>query len=137
MLRIKASTRQAIIDLAITDAPIEVCGLILGETYCGSSNDRLIQMDNIAEEWGTSFEFDPEQQLAVWNDMESRGEVPVAIYHSHTKHSAQPSNRDEDGAVLSATHYIIVSVLDSDNPVFKSYAKRGGRLIEEEIEVIS
>lgn len=136
MLQIKATMVQAIIDHALSDAPIEACGLILGPVQDGNVKDRLIRMDNIAEEWGTSFEFDPRQQMAVWNDMESRGEVPVAVYHSHTKHSAQPSSRDADGAVLPKAHYIIVSTLDKDTPDFRSYVKQNNQLIEETIEVI-
>jgi len=136
MLRIKETLRQAIIDHALKDAPIEACGVIAGKNFCGNDTDRLIKMDNMAEEWGTSFEFDPHQQLAVWNDMETRREVPVVIYHSHTKHRAQPSNRDVDGAVLRQTHHVIVSTLDRESPEFRSFVLQNGNLIEESIEVL-
>lgn len=136
MLWIKTSTKQAIIDHALEDSPIEACGVIAGKIYTGGADDRLIKMDNVAEEWGTSFQFDPDQQIGIWNDMESRGELPVAIYHSHTKHRAVPSDRDQKGAWMNRSHHIIVSTLDRDNPEFKSFVLVDGCLIQEEIEEI-
>jgi proteasome lid subunit RPN8/RPN11 len=137
MLRIRQDLKQAIIDHAMEDAPIEACGIIAGKDYCGNSADRLIKMDNIAEDWEVGFAFDPQQQLAIWNDLEDRGEVPTVIYHSHTKHSARPSNRDADGAILKQTHYVIVSTVNAlPFPDFRSFTIRNGELLEERVEII-
>lgn len=134
MLKIRAVLKQAIIDHALSDAPIEACGVIVGNMFTGGVRDRLIKMDNIAEEWGTSFQFDPNAQLALWNDMEWRSEVLVAVYHSHTRHDAYPSERDVAGALWPDTHYIIVSVKEPTAPVFKSYFLNNGDLVPEPIE---
>lgn len=114
VFQIRARHQQAIIDHALSQKPIEACGLIASSLWSGGRGARLIRMNNIAEEWGTAFEFEPEQQMAVWNDMELRGEVAAAIYHSHTRHDPIPSIRDIAGAKGTdplATH-IIVSVKD-------------------------
>lgn len=134
MLKIKLAFKQAIIEQAREDRPLEACGVIVGKAYGGGADDRLIKMDNIAEEWGTSFQFDPDAQLALWNDMEWRNEVLVAVYHSHTRHDAYPSERDIAGALWPGTHYIIVSVKEPTAPVFKSYFLNNGDLVPEPIE---
>jgi proteasome lid subunit RPN8/RPN11 len=137
MFHIKLSYKQAIIDHALANKPIEVCGVIAGATYSGQQSDRLIRMDNVAEEWGTSFEFDPHQQIGVWQDAELRGEVIVAIYHSHTKHDARPSTRDIAGAaaVDPLTRHIIVSVRDEE-PDFRVWLINNGEVSEQKVEVI-
>lgn len=119
---------QAIIDHALSVAPIEACGIIAGFSYAGSNRDRLIRMNNVAVEWGTNFEFEPSQQVSVWQDIEWRDEVVVAIYHSHTRHPAVPSQRDIAGAdaVDPFTRHIIVSVVDPEDPEIAVFQIKDG-----------
>lgn len=135
--QLKRSHRQAIIDQALANKPIEICGVIAGMSWHGGSQARLIQMDNVADEWGIRFEFDEAQQIGVWNDIERRNEVPAAIYHSHTKHDAFPSKYDIAGAaaVDFRTHHIIVSV-HGDTPELRAFLIVLGHVKLIEIEVI-
>lgn len=138
MFQIRRIHKQAIIDHAQSFKPIEACGLLAAATYGGNAQSRLIRMNNVAEEWGDSFEFEPEQQLAVWNDLEERGEVVAAIYHSHTKHSAYPSARDIAGAraVDPRTVHIVVSVMSEITETRAFSISPGGTVCEVELEEI-
>jgi proteasome lid subunit RPN8/RPN11 len=135
--KLKAVHMQAIIDHALANKPVEVCGVIASQFWYGGANSRLIRMDNVAENWGIRFEFDEAQQLGVWNDVESRGEIVAAIYHSHTKHDAYPSKYDIAGAagVDPLTHHIIVSVHGED-PDLQAFMISNGKVTPTEIEVI-
>lgn len=133
-----ARHREAIIDHALSQKPIEACGIIAAKFWYGGPTSRLVRMENHAEEWGTSFEFEPEQQLAVWNDLEQRNEVVAAVYHSHTKHPAWPSERDIAGAraIDSLTTHLIVSV-QYERPVLRGFFVSGLGINEIHIEDVS
>jgi proteasome lid subunit RPN8/RPN11 len=131
--------QQAIIDHALSLKPVEACGIIASHMWTGGARSRLLRMNNIAEEWGTSFEFEPEQQIAVWNELETRGEVVAAVYHSHTKHVPVPSRRDIEGAraLDPLTTHIIVSVRDGEEPVMKAWKiGHDGSYTEVDLEII-
>ena len=135
--KLRAEHRQAIIDHALSLKPVEACGIIASKVWYGGQYARLLRMNNVAEEWGDNFEFEPEQQLAVWNDLENRGEVIAAVYHSHTRHPAWPSARDIAGAraVDRLTTHLIVSVQD-DKPVVRGFLINGEQVAEIHIEEI-
>lgn len=132
--------KQAIIDHALAVKPIEACGIIAGRRDATTpvGQDRLIRMNNVAEEWGTSFEFEPEQQMSVWNDIEERDEMVLAVYHSHTRHPAYPSARDIAGApaVGARAVHIIVSVMSNIPHVCAFDISPDGTITDVELEVI-
>ena len=72
--------------------PDEACGVIAGPE--GSDRpERFIPMLNAARS-PTFYEFDSGDLLRLYRDMDSRDEVPVVIYHSHTATEAYPSRTD-------------------------------------------
>lgn len=79
---VRADLVDAILAHARRDHPDEACGVLAGPQ--GSDRPhRHILMTN-AERSPTFYRFDSGEQLAVWQEMEGAGEVPVVIYHSHT-----------------------------------------------------
>lgn len=136
--KIRTDHKLYVIGHAYSLKPIEACGIIASDGYLGGPNSRLIRMNNVAEDWGTSFEFEPEQQMAVWQDVEDRGEVIAAVYHSHTKHSAVPSRRDIEGAAALdvATTHIIVSVLYTEPQIHAWTISPDGHYTEMPMEEI-
>jgi proteasome lid subunit RPN8/RPN11 len=106
MLTIHAKLVEAMIAEAHRDHPIETCGVIAGREGADFPL-RLIPMRNVAQS-ETFFKFEPQQQLQVWREMESRGEEPVVIYHSHTSTQAYPSRTDIDYATEPQCHYVII-----------------------------
>ena len=68
MLTIHSKLVNAVIAQALNDHPLETCGIIAGPA--GSNLPlRLIPMRNMAQS-KTFFQFDPQQQLQVWKEMD-------------------------------------------------------------------
>jgi proteasome lid subunit RPN8/RPN11 len=138
MLRIRGEILQAVIAHARADHPDEACGVIAGPE--GSDEPvRFIPMVNAARS-PTFYEFDSRDLLALYRDMDDRGEEPVVIYHSHTATEAYPSRTDISYASEPHAHYLLVSTRESgsqEGPVeVRSFRIVDGQVTEEPVEVL-
>jgi [CysO sulfur-carrier protein]-S-L-cysteine hydrolase len=134
MLTLRASTYEAIVAHARRDHPDEACGIVAGPT--GSDRpERFVPMTN-AERSPTFYRFDAKEQLALWREMDERGEEPVVIYHSHTATEAYPSRTDISYAGEPGAHYVLVSTRDPDAVEFQSYRIADGAVSEEDVRVV-
>lgn len=124
-LYLKASIAQAIIDHAKAEQPREACGILAGVGWPA----RHIPMTN-ADPSDTRFAFDPAEQLAVYLDMDERGEQPLVIYHSHPRAAAYPSAVDILYADPDA-HHLIVSL--RAEPELRSYRIVARQVTEEQV----
>jgi proteasome lid subunit RPN8/RPN11 len=89
----------------------------------------------------TFYEFDSGDLLRLYRDMDSRGEVPVVIYHSHTATQAYPSRTDIGLAQEPDAHYVLVSTRDDAETnhtghEFRSFRIVDGVVTEEQVEVV-
>lgn len=134
MLSIDRSLYDAIVAHARKDHPDEACGILAGPA--GSDRpERHVPMVN-AERSPTFFRFDPQEQLAVWRELDDRDEEPVVIYHSHTSTEAYPSRTDISLAAEPDAHYVLVSTREPDTEEFRSYRIVDGEVTEEEVRVV-
>jgi proteasome lid subunit RPN8/RPN11 len=142
VLTLTRELRDAIIAHARRDHPDEACGVIAGPD--GSDRpERHIPMLNAAMS-PTFYEFDSADLLALYRDMDARGEEPVVIYHSHTGTEAHPSRTDINLASEPHAHYVLVSTRDGhDSPdvavadvEFRSFRIQDGVVTEEEITLV-
>ena len=138
MLRIDQGTRDAIVEHARRDHPDEACGVVAGPE--GSDRpERFVPMVNAAGS-PTFYEFDSSDLLALYREMDERGEEPVVVYHSHTATEAYPSRTDIGLAQEPDAHYVLVSTRDCGNspgPVeFRSYRIVDGEVTEEQVLVV-
>ena len=142
VLIIDQGTYDAIVAHARRDHPDEACGVVAGPE--GSDRAvRFIEMVNAAGS-PTFYEFDSSELLALYKDMDARGEEPVVIYHSHTATEAYPSRTDIGLASEPNAHYVLVSTRDSldeaggnsEGPVeFRSYRIIDGVVTEEDVTI--
>lgn len=133
VLTIEQSLYDAIVAQARRDHPDEACGIVAGPA--GSDQPvRIVEMTN-AERSPTFFRFDPQEQLAVWREMDDRDEEPVVIYHSHTSTEAYPSRTDVSLAAEPNAHYVLVSTRDPETAEFRSYRIVEGAVTEEDVRV--
>ncbi len=137
MLTITQETYDAIVAHAKRDHPDEACGVVAGPE--GSDRaERFVPMVNAAGS-PTFYEFDSSELLALYKDMDARGEEPVVVYHSHTATEAYPSRTDIGLASEPNAHYVLVSTRDhgnSDGPVeFRSYRIIDGVVTEEDVTI--
>ncbi|SEE01702.1 Mov34/MPN/PAD-1 family protein [Pseudomonas anguilliseptica] len=134
MLRIRAGLLEAMLEQARRDHPLETCGIIAGPTG-GRVAERLIAMDNAARS-KSFFSFAPKQQLAVWRELDERGEECRVIYHSHTASAAYPSADDVQYAGDASVHYVIVSTLPNIDVTVRSFRIVKQKVAEESIYVV-
>jgi proteasome lid subunit RPN8/RPN11 len=137
VLTIEQAMRDAIVAHARRDHPDEACGVIAGPE--GSDRpSRLVPMLNAARS-PTFYEFDPQDLLALYTEMDERREEPLVIYHSHTATEAYPSHTDVTLAQEPGAHYVLVSTREpEDRPAeFRSYRIVDGVVTEEPVEIVS
>ena len=112
MIVLPTAVREAICERAREGSPEEICG-VLGGTYEPEGTSRVHSQypaDNVAENPRTHYEIDPEQQLAIFDRLEARGEEIVGFYHSHPRGPAHPSDTDAALATWPDRSYVIVSL---------------------------
>jgi [CysO sulfur-carrier protein]-S-L-cysteine hydrolase len=134
VLVIRADLVDEIEEHARRDHPDEACGVIAGPE--GSDRPkRFIPMLNAARS-PTFYEFDSGDLLRLYRDMDSRDEVPVVIYHSHTATEAYPSRTDISYASEPEAHYVLVSTRSPQVREFRSFRIVDGVVTEEEVQVV-
>ena len=111
---------QALVDELIAhareDAPNECCGLIGGVDGVA---DTVHRVENAAAS-PLRFEMEPQAQYNAYKAIEDAGKELLAIYHSHTRSAAYPSQTDVNQALAWPDPiWLIVSLQDPDSPELK------------------
>lgn len=75
--------------------PNEACGVI-GRAKSLNDGYGVYELTNVSSFPQSQFHAGASEQLAVWAEMERRGETPVIAFHSHTRPNAphRPSTSD-------------------------------------------
>ena len=114
------------------DLPNECCGMV-GGRY-GEATE-VIRVRNSAAS-PLRYEMDPQEQYNALKAIEGGGGELLAIYHSHTKSAAYPSQTDVNQAVAWPEQiYVIVSLADEDAPDVKAYLLKDLRIADVEIDL--
>lgn len=95
------------------EAPNECCGLVGGRDGEATTYYRAIN----AEASPLRYNLDPTDQFRIMREIEDAGEELVAIYHSHTKSAAYPSQTDINLAAYPGVVYLIASLADGEQPL--------------------
>ncbi len=77
----------------------------------------------------------PDEQFRVMREIEDAGEELAAIYHSHTKSAAYPSQTDVNLAGWPDAVYVIVSLEDPESPDVRGFWIRDGEISDAELLV--
>lgn len=78
----------------------------------------------------------PKDQLNAVKDMRAKGYVPLGNFHSHPESPSRPSEEDKRLAYDKDASYMIISLMDIENPVLKSFRIVDNVSTEEEIKYI-
>jgi proteasome lid subunit RPN8/RPN11 len=135
VLTIDAAVLDAIVAHARRDHPDEACGVVAGPVGSDEAT-RHIKMQNAARSM-TFYEFDSQEYLRVWREMEDLDEEPVVIYHSHTATEAYPSRTDISFAGWPQAHYVLVSTRDPQLAEIRSFRIVDGVVTEEPVRLIN
>src|SRR3954454_23367828 len=89
-----------------------------------------------AEESPFRYTIHPQDQFRITMEIEDRGEEIAAIYHSHTKSPAEPSQTDINLAEnWPDPLYIICSLADPNVPDVRAFSIHDGGVEEVELHV--
>jgi proteasome lid subunit RPN8/RPN11 len=127
---------QALIDEMVAhareDLPNECCGMVGGSD---GEATGVIRVENSAAS-PLRFEMDPQGQYNALKAIEDGGGELLAIYHSHTKSAAYPSQTDVNQAVnWPDAIYVIVSLDDPETPDVKAYWLKDLKIADAELVV--
>jgi proteasome lid subunit RPN8/RPN11 len=113
------------------DLPNECCGMVGGSV----EEARTVYRAENAEASPLRYSIDAKEQFRLMRAIEDAGEELAAIYHSHTKSPAYPSQTDVNLAGWPDAIYLIVSLADHDTPDLKGFLIRDGKIAEAELVV--
>ena len=142
MFEIPRRQAEEIIAHAREEAPNECCGILAGKA------GRPLQLYRAVNAEGSPYRYDIDSQdlYRIHTEVEGRGWEFLAIYHSHPKSEAYPSETDVRRSQLPGAgqtvdawpnvYHLIVSLADPGSPLIRAFRIEEGRITEEPLQVI-
>jgi proteasome lid subunit RPN8/RPN11 len=131
-VRIAPELVDEIVAHAREEAPNECCGMVSGNDGRAS---RVYPARN-AEASPLRYTIHPQDQIRIMGEIDDRGEELAAIYHSHTKTPAEPSQTDINLAQnWPDPVYLICSLAEPEAPNLRGFAIRDGGVEEVDLDV--
>jgi proteasome lid subunit RPN8/RPN11 len=124
---------EDILSAATEGRPEEICGLIGGIKEGDVREVKEIYLLENIDHSNEHFSMNPKDQLAAVKDMRANGLVPLGNFHSHPESPSRPSEEDKRLAYDKEASYMIISLMDIENPVLKSFRIVDNVSTEEEL----
>jgi [CysO sulfur-carrier protein]-S-L-cysteine hydrolase len=130
-MRIPRDLLEEIVVHAQDEAPNECCGLIAG------SDGQAIRVHRARNEFASPMRFNvhPQDLFRITTEIEGRGEELAAIYHSHPRSEAYPSQTDINLAANWPDPVWLICSLAGSEPVVRAFRIRDGGVEEVELDV--
>jgi proteasome lid subunit RPN8/RPN11 len=131
-VRIARPLLDEIVAHARDDVPDECCGMVAG------TNGQATRVYRARNSEASPFRYTihPQDQFRITMEIEDHGEEIAAIYHSHTKSPAEPSQTDINLAEnWPEPLYLICSLANDDAPEVRAWAIRDGKVEEVGLDV--
>lgn len=135
-LYLKKTGLDAIVSHAVSCLPEEACGLIAGKKEGDERRIEKVYFLENTDHTNEHFSMDPKDQLAAVKDMRSLGLAPLGNWHSHPETPSRPSKEDIRLAYDSSASYLILSLMDINNPVLNAFSVKDGAAKKETLEII-
>lgn len=131
MLELPRRYADEIVSHAREEDPNECCGILAGK------NGRVVKLYRITnvERSPYRYNMDSRELLRAYREAEDNGWEFLAFYHSHTHTEAYPSATDIRLATWPETYYILVSLMDRQNPVIRAFRIADVRVTEEPMHI--
>lgn len=126
---------EKILAHAVKELPDEACGLIAGTVDGGDKEIKKVYLLTNIDHSNEHFSLDPKEQLEAIKDMRKNGFVPLGNWHSHPESPSRPSEEDKRLAFDSKASYMILSLMDRENPVLNSFKITGDTAEKEELVI--
>lgn len=135
MIKLSESDYEKILAHAESELPNEACGLIGGVFEDGVKVIKKVYLLTNTDQSNEHFSMDPREQLSAIKDMRANGLVPLGNWHSHPESPSRPSDEDKRLAYDSKASYMILSLMDRENPVLNSFRISGTDAEKEQLEI--
>lgn len=135
MIKLTKSDFEKILAHAVEELPDEACGLIAGTVEGGDKKIKKVYLLTNIDHSNEHFSLDPKEQLEAIKDMRKNGFVPLGNWHSHPESPSRPSEEDKRLAFDSKASYMILSLMDRENPVLNSFKITGDTAEKEELVI--
>ena len=137
MLYLKKEDYEKILAHCKEGLPNEACGLIGGTIEGDKRSIQKVYLLTNIDQSNEHFSMDPKEQLAAVKDMRANGLKLLGNFHSHPESPSRPSEEDKRLAYDSKVNYLILSLMDLENPVFNAVSdkyEKTGSLREKQAE---
>ena len=121
MLYLKKEDYEKILAHCKEGLPNEACGLIGGTIEGDKRSIQKVYLLTNIDQSNEHFSMDPKEQLAAVKDMRANGLKLLGNFHSHPESPSRPSEEDKRLAYDSKVNYLILSLMDHENPVFNAF----------------
>ena len=137
MLYLNKADYEKILSHCVEGLPNEACGLIGGVKEEGKKYIKKVYLLTNIDASNEHFSMDPKEQLEAVKDMRANGYVRLGNFHSHPESPSRPSEEDKRLAYDSKVNYLILSLMEQDNPVLKAFnIDEEKNVTVEEIEIV-
>ncbi|MCR5507941.1 MAG: M67 family metallopeptidase [Lachnospiraceae bacterium] len=121
-ITIKRSDFEMIYEHSLKESPNEACGLIAGvDRRDGVREICKVYILTNTDHTSEHFTIDPHEQLNAVKDMRARALKPLGNWHSHPASPSRPSEEDKRLANDSSASYLILSLMEEENPVLNAF----------------
>lgn len=120
-LKLKKDDYTKILEHCVAGLPDESCGLIAGSIDGEVKTIEKVYLLTNIDHSNEHFSMDPKEQLAAVKDARADGLTMLGNFHSHPESPSRPSEEDKRLAYDSTAEYLILSLMDRDNPVLKAF----------------
>jgi proteasome lid subunit RPN8/RPN11 len=127
LARISRDQADEIVAHAHEELPNECCGIVAAKD---GGAVKLYRAAN-AEASPVRYGLDPHEQYRIMSEIEQNGWTLGAIYHSHTRSPAYPSQTDVNLAFYPDALYLIVSLQQPDRPDLRAF-----RIVDSQISEV-
>lgn len=121
MLYLKKEDYEKILAHCKEGLPNEACGLIGGTIEGDKRSIQKVYLLTNIDQSNEHFSMDPKEQLAAVKDMRANGLKLLGNFHSHPESPSRPSEEGKRLAYDSKVNYLILSLMDLENPVFNAF----------------
>ena len=121
MLYLKKEDYEKILAHCKEGLPNEACGLIGGTIEGDKRSIQKVYLLTNIDQSNEHFFFFLKEQLAAVKDMRANGLKLLGNFHSHPESPSRPSEEDKRLAYDSKVNYLILSLMDLENPVFNAF----------------
>lgn len=133
MIKMSRSDYELILNHAKSELPNEACGLIGGVVENGDKIIKKVYLLTNIDKSNEHFSLDPKEQLSAVKDMRANGLVPLGNWHSHPESPSRPSDEDKRLAYDSKASYMILSLMNENEPVLNSFSITGDSAEREDL----